>query len=339
VTGVLTALLPRLADRAVLPAEEAGRAFAAIMDGGEHPAAVGAFLTALRMRGETLEEIAAAAAAMRARCVKVAAPADAIDMCGTGGDGAGSFNVSTCATFAVAGLGVPVAKHGNRAQSSKSGAADVLEALGVNLTLSPDAAARVLARAGSVFLFAQNHHPAMRHVAPVRQALKFRTIFNLLGPLTSPASVTRQLMGVYAPAWLGPAAEALARLGSQRALVVHGAGGLDEISTLGPTEAILLADGALTPLTLTPEDLGLPRARPEDLAGGTPEDNARILRAVLGGEKGPHADIVAANAGGALFVAGRARSVAEGVALARQSLAEGLAAAALARLIAESNRP
>jgi anthranilate phosphoribosyltransferase len=225
-------------------------------------------------------------------------------MCGTGGDGAHTLNISTAATFVVAGLGVPVAKHGNRAQSSRTGAADVLEALGVKISLSPEAAAQCLAEAGSVFLFAQTHHPAMKHVAPVRAALGFRTIFNLLGPLSSPAGVTRQLVGVFAPEWIDPVAEALRRLGAERAMVVHGSDGLDEITTTGPTDAAILSGGKIERLKLSPEQCAVPVAASDDLKGGDAAFNAAALRNVLDGGAGPYRDIVCMNAAAALVVAG-----------------------------------
>jgi anthranilate phosphoribosyltransferase len=334
--SVLKALLPSLTAGGPFADSDARAAFAAIMAGEEPQAAIAAFLTALRMRGETVDEIVAAAEAMRSHSLQVAAPADAIDMCGTGGDGAHTLNISTAATFVVAGLGVPVAKHGNRAQSSRTGAADVLEALGVRLGLAPDAAAQCLAQAGSAFLFAQTHHPAMRHVAPVRAALGFRTIFNVLGPLSSPAGVRRQLIGVYAPHLIQPVAESLRRLGAERALIVHGSDGLDEITTTGPTEAAYLADGSIRMLTIRPEDHGVPLADPAALKGGDAAFNAAALRAALDGAPGPYRDIVCLNAAAGLLVAGKAADLTTGVAMARACLDRGDARAALDRLIAVS---
>ena len=332
-TAVLTILLPRLALGERLSPMDAGSAFDAIMSGTESPVQIAAFLTALRVRGETVDEITAAAKAMRANSLKVDAPADAIDMCGTGGDAANTFNISTAATFVVAGAGVPIAKHGNRAQSSKSGAADVLAALGVNLDLSPMAASECLRQAGIAFLFAQNHHPAMRHVAPIRSALGFRTIFNLLGPLTSPASVRRQLIGVYAQALVNPIAHVLKELGLKRALVVHGADGLDEITTTGPTHAALLHGGTITDLVITPEDAGIRRATLAHLGGGTATENAIVLRGILSGKMGPLRDIVCLNAAGGFLVAERVDNLVDGVAMAATAIDSGAATLALERLI------
>lgn len=336
--SVLKSLLPELTAGNALDPSTARAAFTAIMSGGEPAPAIAAFLTALRMRGETVDEIVAAAETMRANALKVAAPADAIDMCGTGGDGAHTLNISTAATFVVAGLGVPVAKHGNRAQSSRTGAADVLEALGVKIGLPPDAASACLAEAGSVFLFAQTHHPAMRHVAPVRAALGFRTIFNLLGPLSSPAGVKRQLIGVYSDALIEPVAQALQRLGCEGAMVVHGSDGLDEITTTGPTEAAVLAGGKIGRITISPERAGMRLADATDLKGGDAAFNAAALRAVLDGALNPYRDIVCLNAAAALLVAGKAGDLNDGVALARASLDQGLARNALDRLVSVSQR-
>lgn len=336
--SALKSLLPELTAGQALDPEKARVAFAAIMSGGEPASAIAAFLTALRMRGETVDEIVAAAETMRANALKVAAPADAIDMCGTGGDGAHTLNISTAATFVVAGLGVPVAKHGNRAQSSRTGAADVLEALGVKIGLPPDAASKCLAGAGSVFLFAQTHHPAMRHVAPVRAALGFRTIFNLLGPLSSPAGVKRQLIGVYSDALIEPVAQALQRLGCERAMVVHGSDGLDEITTTGPTEAAVLSGGKIDRITISPERAGMRFADAADLKGGDAAFNAAALRGILEGALNPYRDIVCLNAAAALVVARKAGDLNEGVALARASLDQGLARNALDRLVSVSQR-
>jgi anthranilate phosphoribosyltransferase len=336
--SALKALLPGLTSGAALEPQAARAAFAAIMSGEEPPAAIAAFLTALRMRGETVSDIVAAAGTMRANALRVSAPADAIDMCGTGGDGAHTLNISTAATFVVAGLGVPVAKHGNRAQSSRTGAADVLEALGVRIGLSPDAAAQCLREAGSVFLFAQTHHPAMRHVAPVRAALGFRTIFNLLGPLSSPAGVTRQLIGVFSAQWLEPMAEALRELGCRHALIVHGSDGLDEITTTGPTSAVELSNGTIRSLTISPGALGLPLVDGAALKGGDAAFNAAALREVLNGAPGPYRDVVCLNAAGGLMVAGKAPDLKTGVAMAQSALDQGLARPALDRLVAVSQR-
>jgi anthranilate phosphoribosyltransferase len=329
-------ILALLAEGKTLSEDEARAAFNAIMDGGVDPAQIAAFLTALHMRGETVIEISAAASAMRARVLRVSAPANAIDTCGTGGDASGTFNISTCAALVVAGCGVPVAKHGNRAQSSKSGSADVLQALGVNLELSPAAVGRCLNEAGIAFMFAQTHHPAMRHVAPVRVALGFRTIFNLLGPLSSPAGVKRQVVGVFAERWIEPMAEALRALGSERALVVHGSDGLDEITTTGPTHAAMLEGGRIRRLTITPEDADLSRAFPSALKGGTAADNARAIERVFDGQHGPFRDIVCLNAAAALMIAGRAPDLKEGAKAAAQAIDDRSAKIALARLVERS---
>jgi anthranilate phosphoribosyltransferase len=314
--------------------ETAGAAFDAIMDGGLDDGTLAAFLLALAGRGETAAEIAAAARALRARMVPVAAPPGAIDVCGTGGDGSHSLNVSTAVTFVVAGCGVPVAKHGNRGASSRSGTADVLEALGWAGDLPMERVEACLAETGVTFLFAQRHHPAMARVAPVRRALGVRTIFNLLGPLANPAGVRRQLIGVPAPAWGAPMAKAAALLGAEAVLTVHG-DGLDEVAVHG--ESLVWragADGSLGE-TIVPEAMGLARHPRDAIAGGVPEENAAELRALLGGGgRAAYRDIVLANAAGALIVAGRARGWTEGVAEARASLESGAAAERLARFLA-----
>ena len=274
---------------------------------------------------------------MRAAMRAVDAPENAIDLCGTGGDGHGTLNISTAASFVVAGAGVPVAKHGNRSASSKSGAADILEALGVKIGLEPNAAAKVLAETGIVFLFAQVHHPAMRHVAAVRKKIGRRTIFNLLGPLASPAGVTRQLVGIYSADWLTPYAQALQALGSSRALVVHGEDGLDELTTTGKTFTASLEDGRITRGEITPEDAGLKRASLADLKGGDAAQNAAALRRLFDGERGAYRDIVLLNAGAALMVAGMAKDVSSGVSLAEQALDSGAAKTKLAALIEATN--
>jgi anthranilate phosphoribosyltransferase len=333
----LKALIGKAAGGRALDRAEAERAFDIIMSGEATPAQIGGFLMALRVRGETVEEIAGAVSVMRDKMLKVEAPAEAIDVVGTGGDGAGSYNVSTCSAFVVSACGVPVAKHGNRALSSKSGAADVLAALGVAIDLAPEKIATCVREAGVGFMFAPAHHAAMKHVGPVRVELGTRTIFNLLGPLSNPAGVRRQLVGVYDRAWIVPLAEVLARLGSERAWVVHGADGLDEISNTGPTDVAALEDGAVRTFTITPEELGLKRASLDELKGGDGTANAAALTAVLEGAPGAYRDIVLMNAGGALVVAGRAESLGEGVALAAEAIDSGAARARLDRLIAVSN--
>ena len=320
-----------------LDADTSARVFETIMTGMVPEADLAAFLTAQAMRGPTVPEIVGAVRAMRAGMRPVSAPADAIDLCGTGGDGHGTLNISTAVSFVVAGAGVPVAKHGNRSATSKSGAADILEALGVKIDLEPARASAVLAETGIVFLFAQVHHPAMRHVGKVRSQIKMRTIFNLLGPLASPARVKHQLVGIYDKKWLRPYAEALKALGSVRALVVHGADGLDEVTITDVTHFASLENGQVTEGQIAPEDAGVNRARLADIKGGTAADNAAALKRLFGGEKGPYRDIVLLNAGAALMVSGRAKDVKEGVTLAAQALDSGAAREKLVQLIVVSN--
>src|ERR1700749_3212970 len=278
----LKSIIGKVATGATLSREEAASAFDSMMSGEVTPSQIGGLLMALRVRGETIEEITGAVAAMRGKMLGVAAPADAIDVVGTGGDASGSYNISTCAAFIVAGAGVPVAKHGNRALSSRSGAADVLAALGVRIDLSPDAISHCIAEAGIGFMFAPAHHPAMKHVGPTRVELATRTIFNLLGPLSNPAGVKRQMVGVFSRQWVEPLAMVLKNLGAERAYVVHGSDGLDEITTSGPTYVAALENGAVKTFEIAPEDVGLARVKPEALKGGDAEANAKALRAVLG---------------------------------------------------------
>ena len=320
-----------------VPAATLEAAFDEIARGAASPVRIAALLVALRTKGETPAEIAAAARALR-RHAETAPLADprTVDTCGTGGDGSGTFNISTTAAFVVAGAGVPVAKHGNRAASGRTGSFDVLEALGVTADLPIASAARLLREVGIGPFFARRAHPAMRHVAPVRAELPIRTLMNCLGPLLNPAGARRQLVGVYACALVVPMAEALRALGSERALVVHGADGLDEIGLAGPTLAALLEGGAVRSLTIEPETLGFARAPLAALAGGDAAENARITRAVLEGEPGPRQDVVVLNAGAALWVADAAPDLAAGVALARRSIASGAAKAKLAALIEAS---
>lgn len=329
----LRPLIAAAAERPLRP-EEAREAFAILFAGDATPAQIGGLLMALRTRGETVEEIAAAAAEMRARCHAVRAPADAIDIVGTGGDGKGTLNISTAAAFVVAGAGVPVAKHGNRNLSSRSGAADALGQMGVAVMVGPAAVERALEQAGIGFMMAPMHHPAMKHVMPARTELGTRTIFNILGPLTNPAGVRRQLTGAYAPHLLRPMAETLGRLGSERAWLVHGADGTDEVSIAGPTRVAELRDGAVTERETHPEEAGLPVHPFEAILGGTPEDNARAFRALLGGAPGAYRDAVLLNAAAALVIADRAANLPEGAAIARESLDSGAAARALERLAA-----
>lgn len=328
--------LAKVATGAALSQEEARAAFDALLSGEVTPAQAGGFLMALRVRGEALDEIVGAASAMRAKMLRVRAPAGAIDIVGTGGDHSGSYNISTLAAFLVAACGVPVAKHGNRAASSKSGAADVLGALDVGLGLDPARLEACLSQAGLCFMFAQTHHASMRHVAPFRVELGTRTIFNLLGPLSNPAGVKRQLLGVFSRAWMEPLARTLRELGSERVWVVHGSDGLDEITTTGPTEVVALENGEIRTFQIDPREVGLPLARPEDLKGADPAHNAAALRAVLDGEKTAYRDIAVLNAAASLVVAGKAADLAEGRALAEEAIDSGAARGVLARLVAAS---
>ena len=331
------AVIALVSEGVALDRADAESAFGQIMSGETTPAQIGAFLMALRIRGETVDEIAGAVAAMRARMTTVEAPADAVDVVGTGGDGAGSVNVSTCAAFVVAGCGVPVAKHGNRAMSSKSGSADVLRALGVEVDLPPQRISACIAEAGIGFMFAPNHHAAMRHVGPARAELGVRTVFNLLGPLSNPAGVKRQMVGVFARKWVEPIAEALSRLGSEKAWVVHGSDGLDEVTTSGETFVCELSGGATRSFVIAPEDAGLPRHPASALAGGDAEFNAKALRAVLDGAKNAYRDVALLNAAATLVVADRAKTLAEGAAIAGASLDSGAAFSRLDALVRVSN--
>ncbi len=331
-------LIAKVATGSSLTEGEAETAFHHIFSGEVTPAQLGGFLLALRVRGETVEEITGAVAAMRAKMLRVEAPAGAIDIVGTGGDGHGTYNVSTLAALIVAACGAPVAKHGNRAASSRSGASDVLSALGVRTGLPPEEAAACLAEAGICFMMAQTHHAAMRHVAPARAELGARTIFNLLGPLANPAGVKRQLLGVFAASWLEPLAQVLRRLGSERVWLVHGADGLDEATTTGPSFVTALEDGVIRSFEITPEAAGLPRASLADLTGGDPATNAAALRAVLDGARSPYRDIAVLNAAAALVVAERAADLKEGAVLAAAAIDQGAAAETLAKLIKVSNR-
>ncbi len=329
-------MLAKLVDGRILSADEAHAFFAACLRGEPTPAQVAAAVTALRIRGETVEEIAAFATAMREAARTLDHPYDAIDTCGTGGDGQHTFNISTAAALVLAGAGLKVAKHGNRAMSSKSGSSDVLAVLGVNLQAGPAQQRRSLDEAGIAFLFAPAYHGAMRHVGPVRAEIGFRTVFNLLGPLSNPAGAKRQVMGVYDPRLLEPLAEVLGRLGATRAWTVHGQG-LDELTTTGETEVAEWKDGAVRRFTVAPEDAGLPRADLAALRGGDAEENALALRALLDGAKGAYRDIVLLNAAAALVVADRAADLAEGAALAAAVIDDGRAAKALADLVEATN--
>lgn len=330
------ALLARIASGETLPEADAAAAFDAMMSGEATPSQMGAFLGMLRVRGETVAEITGAARTMRAKMLCVEAPEGAIDIVGTGGDGQGTFNVSTAAALVVAGAGVPVAKHGNRNFSSKSGAADILQALGVNIEVEPETVRRAIFEAGIGFMMAPRHHGATRHVAPTRVELGTRTIFNLLGPISNPAGVKRQLVGVYAPQWVKPLAEVLGKLGAEHVWVVHG-DGLDEITTAGKTQVAEWKHGKLTSFEIAPEMAGLGRATLADLKGGEPAENAARLRALLGGQAGKLRDIVLLNAAAALVVAGRAEDLTAGVRRAAQSISSGAATQTLEKLIAITN--
>ncbi len=332
----LKPFIAKIATRQPLTRQESSEAFEILMSGEASMAQVGGFLMALRVRGETVDEIAGAVSIMRQKMVPVDAPADAIDIVGTGGDGTNTYNISTLAAIIVAGAGVPVAKHGNRALSSKSGTADALSQLGVKLDIEPDLIGRCIREAGIGFMFAQLHHPAMRHVGPARVELGARTIFNIVGPLSSPARVKKQLFGVYSPEWLVPGAEALRDLGLTSAWVVHGSG-LDEITTTGPSLVAALKDGEITTFELTPSDFGVETVTLDAIRGGDGAVNAAALRDVLGGAKTPYRDVALCNAAASLIVAGKAKDVTEGMHLASQSLDGGGAARALETLIAISN--
>ncbi len=330
-------LIAKVAAGSHLSRADAADAFDAILSGEVTPSQLGGFLMALRVRGETVEEITGAVTAMRAKMLPVVAPPNAIDVVGTGGDGSGSYNVSTLAALIVAACGVPVAKHGNRAASSKSGTADTLAALGVKVGVAPALVERCIREAGIGFMLAPTHHAAMRHVGPTRAELGTRTIFNLIGPLANPAGVKRQLIGVFSAAWLLPMAEVLRNLGSERAWITHGADGLDEMSTTGTTKIVELKDGAIRAFEIAPEDVGLTRVDLAALKGGDAAHNAEALKAVLGGARNAYAEIAMLNAAGALVVAGKARELAEGVAMAGDALASGATKRVLERLVGVSN--
>ena len=334
-SDVLKPLIGLAAERA-LTRVEAEAAFTALFEGLATPAQMGGFLMALRTRGETVEEFTAAASVMRAKCNRVTAPLGAMDIVGTGGDGKGTLNISTATAFVVAGAGVPVAKHGNRNLSSKSGAADALTEMGLNVMVGPDVVERCLSEAGIGFMMAPMHHPAMRHVGPVRAELGTRTIFNILGPLTNPAGVKRQLTGVFTERLIRPMAETLRALGSEAAWLVHGSDGTDEISIAGPTAVAALKDGVVSEFTVSPEDAGLPRHPFEAIIGGSPAENAAAFRALLEGAKGAYRDAVLLNSAAALLVAGKVTGLPEGAALAAGSIDSGAAKAAMDRLRAVS---
>lgn len=321
-----------------LSSAEATAAFEIILNGEATPSQIGAFLTALRVRGETVDEIAAGVGVMRSNALKVKVPTHVLDTCGTGGDGSGSYNISTAVALVAAACGAYVAKHGNRALSSKSGSSEVLESLGVKLALSPSALEQCINDVGIGFLFAPNHHAAMRHVGPTRQELGFRTIFNLLGPLSNPAGANRQLLGVFSKEWVEPLAQVLKKLGSERAWVVHGSDGMDELTTTGPSTVAELRKGEITVFDVTPEDAGLERAAPEDLVGGTPDENAAAMTALLDGAPGAYRDIVLLNTAAALMVCNKAESLREGAEMAALAIDDGGAKSVLANLVATTEK-
>ncbi len=337
----MKSFLAKAAARQPLTREEAEAAFNIIMSGEATPSQIGGFLMALRVRGETVDEIAGAVSAMRAKMTKVVAPEGAIDVVGTGGDASGTYNISTCSAFVVAGGGVPVAKHGNRALSSKSGSADVLGQLGVRIDLTPEQISRCIREAGIGFMFAPNHHAAMRHVGPSRAELGTRTVFNLLGPLCNPASVKRYMLGVFGREWVEPIANVLASLGAEAAWVVHGSfeghAGLDELSLTGTSYVAELKDGKVRCFQVEPGEFGVDPVAPEAILGGTPEENARALRKVLEGERGAFRDVVIMNAGAGFLAAGKTTVLSEAADLARASIDSGKALKALDTLVAVSN--
>lgn len=333
----IKAIIARVADGARLSREETGQAFGILMSGEATPAQIAGLLMAMRVRGETEDEFAGAVDAMRARMLVVDAPQDAIDIVGTGGDAKGSLNVSTATSFVVAGTGVKIAKHGNRALSSKSGSADVLKALGVNLDLSPDQISACIEEAGIGFMFAPAHHSAMRHVGPARMELGTRTLFNLLGPMCNPAGVKRQLLGVFSPKWLLSVAKVLGELGSQKVWVVHG-GGYDEISISGETHVAALENGSVRSFDISPADAGLPVHPESGIAGGDAVFNAAALRDLLDGHPSAYRDMVIFNAAAALMVADRAGDLKSGAVMAAASIDAGSARAVLDRLVAASNQ-
>jgi anthranilate phosphoribosyltransferase len=333
----LKRIIQKVSTGACLDAEEIEAALDLMSTGAASPVQMGAFLMALRVRGETVDEITGAARLLRSRMLTVNAPADAIDIVGTGGDSHGTYNVSTCAAIVTAGAGVKVAKHGNRSVSSLSGASDVLTALGVKVDVDANLVSRAVAQAGVGFMWAPMHHPAMKQWAPVRAELGIRTIFNLLGPLCNPAGVKRQVIGVFDKKWVEPVADVMRNLGSEHVWVVHGWDGMDELTTTGPSTVAELKDGDVAVFEVVPEDAGLPRAKLVDLKGGDAKANAEAIRALLQGEPGPFRDIVLLNAAAALIVAGKAANLADGVKRAARAIDTGAANTALDKLIASTN--
>ncbi|WP_448043659.1 anthranilate phosphoribosyltransferase [Bradyrhizobium liaoningense] len=333
----LKSIIGKVATGASLSRDEAASAFDAMMSGEATPSQMGGLLMALRVRGETVDEITGAVSAMRSKMLTVTAPPDAVDIVGTGGDGSGSVNVSTCASFIVSGAGVPVAKHGNRALSSRSGAADVLASLGVKIDLKPEQVGRCVRECGIGFMFAPAHHPAMKNVGPTRVELATRTIFNLLGPLSNPAGVKRQMVGVFSRQWVQPLAQVLKNLGSESVWVVHGSDGLDEITLTGPTFVSALHNGEIRNFEVTPEEAGLSLCEAGALRGGDADANAIALQSVLDGKPSPYRDVALINAAAALIVAGRAKDLKEGVAIGARSIDSGAANAKLKHLVTVSN--
>jgi anthranilate phosphoribosyltransferase len=310
-----------------------------IMSGQATPVQMSAYLTALALKGETIDEITASAAGMRAHCIKLLHNLDVLEIVGTGGDGSNSFNISTTSSLVIAAGGVPVAKHGNRAASSKSGAADVLETLGVKITLTPERSAEILKKINICFLFAQNYHIAMKYVAPIRKELGIRTVFNILGPLSNPAGANMELMGVYDQSLVEPLAQVMANLGVNRGMVVYGQDSLDEISMCAPTSVCEIRDGKFTSYEITPEQFGYERCEKGALTGGTPAENAEITKAILKGEeKGPKRQAVCLNAGAALYIAGKAASIEEGVKLEESLIDSGAALKKLEEFVEETNK-
>lgn len=328
----------KLTKRDNLTALEAKECMNEIMDGKASEVQMSAYLTALSLKGETIEEITGSASGMREHCIKLLHDQDVLEIVGTGGDGSNSFNISTTSSIIIAAGGVPVAKHGNRAASSKCGAADVLEALGVKIDNEPAHSANVLKQTNMCFLFAQNYHIAMKYIAPIRRELGIRTVFNILGPLTNPAGANMQVMGVYDESLVEPLAKVLCNLGVKRAMVVYGQDCLDEISLSAPTTVCEVKDGTFTTYVITPEEFGLTRCNKEDLLGGTPEQNAKITLDILSGVKGPKRDAVLLNAGAGLYVAGKVGTLKQGVELVKELIDQGIAKAKLDEFIAATNK-
>ena len=329
----------KLSKKEDLTYQEAETVMNEIMSGQATPVQMSSYLTALSIKGETIDEITASAAGMRAHCIKLLHDLDVLEIVGTGGDGSNSFNISTTSSLVIAAGGVPVAKHGNRAASSKSGAADVLETLGVKITLTPERSAEILKKINICFLFAQNYHIAMKYVAPIRKELGIRTVFNILGPLSNPAGANMELMGVYDQSLVEPLAQVMANLGVNRGMVVYGQDSLDEISMCAPTSVCEIRDGKFTSYEITPEQFGYERCEKGALTGGTPAENAEITKAILKGEeKGPKRQAVCLNAGAALYIAGKAASIEEGVKLAESLIDSGAALKKLEEFVEETNK-